>query len=173
MFTFAAVLQVLVALAFISIPLVRHRYGASAKAHAEAELRRQGVPTTVMEENNIKFDASGHESIVPGTVALIMIVLAVLNLTGNAWGQTLSWIFMPLVLAGNVLILWSQLTAAKSVTRAFERKGDPVLRSIDVPAFLTAAEKGFPTWVLPVLQNIRHAVVMGSAVLVLIILVIA
>ncbi|MEV0389580.1 hypothetical protein [Nonomuraea sp. NPDC050643] len=168
MLTFAAVLQLLIALAFISIPLVRHRYGAAAQACAEAELRRQGVPTTIMEENKIRFDAGGHETAVPASVALVMTVLAVLNLTGGDWGPALSWILQPLVLAGNLLILHSQLTAARSVERAFERKGDPVLRTIDVRAFLAAAGQGFPSWVMPGLQNVRHAVVMGGSILILV-----
>jgi hypothetical protein len=172
MMTFAAVLQLLIALAFVSIPLVRHRYGPSAKAAAEAELTRQGIPIRVMEENKLSFDASGHETIVPATVALVMALLAVLNLSGSQWGETLSWIFQPIVLLGNVLILYSQLTAAKSVRAAFARKGDPILRRIDVKSFLRAAENGFPTWVMPILQNIRHAVVMAGSALVLLALIV-
>ncbi|MGN9838416.1 hypothetical protein ACTMTI_09885 [Nonomuraea sp. H19] len=173
MITFAAALQLLIALAFLSIPLVRHLYGSSAKTNAEAELTRQGIRTTVLEENKLSFDASGHETYVPATVALVMTVLAVLNLSGIEWGQTLSWIFQPVVLVGNFLILYSQLTAAKSVQAAFARKGDPMLQRIDVRALLKAAESGFPTWVMPILQNIRHTVVIGGSVLVLAALIIA
>jgi hypothetical protein len=173
MITFAAVLQLLVALAFLTIPLVRHRYGARAQATAEAELKRQGTPTAVLTENKISFDASGHETIVPATVALVMTILAVLNLSGSHWGEVLSWIFQPIVLGGNFLILYSQLTAAKSVKAAFERKGDPILQRIDVRALLDAAENGFPTWVMPILQNIRHAVVFAGSVLVLAAMIIA
>ncbi|MGW0810457.1 hypothetical protein [Nonomuraea sp. NPDC002799] len=173
MIALAASAQLLIALAFLSIPLIRHRYGAQAKATAEAELRRQGVPTTVLAENKLSFDAGGHETAVPATVALVMAVLAVLNLAGNDWGQTLSWVFQPIVLIGNVLILHSQLTAVKSVETAFARKGDPMLQRIDVRAMLKAAEQGFPTWVMPVLQNIRHAVVFGGSVLVLVALIVA
>ncbi|MFD1537003.1 hypothetical protein [Nonomuraea guangzhouensis] len=173
MIAFAALLQLLIALAFLSIPLVRHLYGPRAKACAEAELNRQGVPVAVLEQNKISFDASGHETIVPATVALVMTIVAVLNLSGSHWGQTLSWIFQPIVLAGNVLILYSQLTAAKSVKAAFDRKGDPILQRIDVQALLKAAGDGFPTWVMPVLQNIRHAVVMGGSALVLVAMIIA
>ncbi|MGW4961030.1 hypothetical protein ACWEPL_27750 [Nonomuraea sp. NPDC004186] len=171
MMTFAAVLQLLVALGFVSIPLVRHRYGRQAGVAAVRELERQGVPARILKENNISFDASGHETIVPATVALVMTALAVLNLMGNHWGQVLSWIFQPLVLAGNVLILYSQLTAATSVRKAFERKGDPMLRRVDVPALLKAAESGFPSWVMPGLQNVRHTVVMGGSILVLVALI--
>jgi hypothetical protein len=64
--------------------------------------QRQCVPTAALKENNLSFDASGHETIVPATVALTMTILA--------------------------------LTATKSVQAAFARKGDPMLRCIDVPA---------------------------------------
>ncbi len=158
----------LIAMAFLSIPLVRHRYGATATASAEAELSRQGIPTAVLKDNKLSFDASGHETAVPAAIALVMVILAVLNLAGHQWGQTLSWIFQSIVLAGNLVILYSQLTAAKSVRKAFERKGDPTLLRVDVRALLEAAENGFPRWVFPILQNARHAVVIAGSVLVLV-----
>ncbi|WP_069165443.1 hypothetical protein [Nocardia altamirensis] len=173
MMTAAAISQLLIALAFVSIPLVRHRYGAAAKAAAEAELTRQGVRTSVLAENNMRFDAGGHETVVPVAVALVMTVLAVLNLAGNPWGATLSWIFQTIVLLGNVVILYSNLTAVKSVQAAFRRKSDPELHRIDVRALLTAAEGAFPRWVMPYLQNARHAIVFGSSLLVLIALIAA
>ncbi|MFI7446968.1 hypothetical protein ACIBQX_05655 [Nonomuraea sp. NPDC049714] len=173
MIVLAAVMQVLIALAFVSIPLVRHRYGTGAKQNAEAELTRQGVPVTVLEENKLSFDASGHETAAPVTVAVIMVILATLNLLGEPWGQTLTWIFQPLVLLGNALILYSQLTAVRSVESAFARKGDPMLQRIDVTALLKAAESGFPRWVLPTLQNIRHTVVFAGSALALIAAIIA
>lgn len=166
MLIFAALMQLLVALAFVSIPSVRHRYGNPAKATAGAELTRQGVPVAVLEENKISFDASGHETIAPVTVAAVMVILAGLNLSGSHWGQVLTWIFQSIVLIGNALILHSQLTAVKSVKAAFARKGDPMLERIDVPALLKAAENGFPSWV-PALQNVRHTVVFAGSVLAL------
>jgi hypothetical protein len=101
-----------------------------------------------------------------------MTILATLLLTGTHWGQTLSRIFQPIVLGGNLIIIYSNLTATKSVQAAFARKGDPMLRRIDVPALLKAAEGGFPRWVMPILQNIRHVVVLGSSVLILIALIV-
>ncbi|MBB5777124.1 hypothetical protein [Nonomuraea jabiensis] len=62
MMTFAAVPQLLIALAFVGIPLVRHRYGREAGMVAERELERQGVPDRVLKEHNINFDAGGHET---------------------------------------------------------------------------------------------------------------
>lgn len=173
MITFAAVVQLLIALAFVSIPVVRHRYGGGAGAHAEAELERQGIPVRVLKENKINFDASGHETWAPGSIALVMAALAVLNLSGSHWGEVLSWVFLPLVFLGNLAILYSQLTAVKSVEAAFKRKGDPMLQRIDVPALIEAAGKGFPAWVMPILQNVRHAVVLGGAVLAMVALTMA
>ncbi|MBE1486879.1 hypothetical protein [Plantactinospora soyae] len=172
MLIFAAVLQLLVALAFVSIPLVRHRHGDSAKVNAEAELTRQGVPVTVLRDNKLSFDASGHETAAPVAVAAVMVALAVLNLSGNDWGPLLTWIFQSIVLVGNALILHSQLTAVKAVQAAFARNGDPMLDRIDVPALLKAAESGFPAWV-PILQNARHTVVFAASALALVATVIA
>jgi hypothetical protein len=167
MMTFAAILQLLVALAFVSIPLVRGRFGDSAKVNAEAELTRQGVPVAVLAENKLSFDASGHETAAPVTVAGIMVILAALNLTGNSWGESLTWVFQSLVIVGNALILYSNLTAVKSVQAAFKRKGDPMLQRVDVPALLKAAESGFPSWV-SILQNVRHTVVFTGSALALV-----
>ncbi|MFI9581940.1 hypothetical protein ACIHCQ_08860 [Streptomyces sp. NPDC052236] len=167
---FAAALQLLIALAFLSIPMVRSRYGAQAQVAAEAELDRQGVPSTVLAENKIRFDAGGHETLVPASVALIMVAVAVLNLPGSSWGELLSWIVQPLILCGNLLILHSQVNAVKSVTAHFVKTGDATLRRIDVKALLVAAEKAFPAWVLPGLQNVRHTVVMAGSIAVLILM---
>ncbi|WP_433730356.1 hypothetical protein ACQP0C_03125 [Nocardia sp. CA-129566] len=168
MMTAAAVAQLLIALAFVSIPLVRHRYGAAAKAAADAALTRQGVRPAVLEENGMRFDAGGHETWAPVGIALVMTTLAALNLAGNDWGRTLSWIIQVLVLLGNGAILYSNLTAAKSIRAAFARKADPELARIDVERFLAAAENAFPRWVMPYLQNLRHVIVFGGSILVLI-----
>lgn len=161
--TLAAVLQLLVAVAFVSIPMVRHRYGPAAKAAAEAELARQDVRPAVLAENGLRFDAGGHETAAPAAIAAIMVAVAALNLAGHDWGRPLTWAFSSLVLLGNAAILHSQLTAARSVRAAFRRKGDPELLRIDVPALLAAAEGAFPRWVMPRLQNARHAAVFGGS----------
>ncbi|MCF2529287.1 hypothetical protein [Yinghuangia soli] len=162
----AAVLQLLVGLAFVSIPVVRHRYGAAAKDGAEAELERQGVPVSVLADNKLSFDASGHETAAPVTVAAVMAALAGLNLAGNDWGRILTWVFQSIVLVGNFLIIYSNRTAVQSVTAAFARKGDPMLARVDVAALLKAAEDGFPGWVSR-LQTARHTVVIGGSVVAL------
>ncbi|KOG33758.1 MULTISPECIES: hypothetical protein [Streptomyces] len=162
----AAAAQILVAAAFVSIPVLRHRFGAVAKAAAVAELRRQDVRPEVLEENKLRFDASGHEWWAPGAFAAASLAAAVLNLTGSGWGTGLTWVFSSIAFLANIAILQSQLGAVKSVTAAFRRKGDPELARIDVPAFLKAAEGAFPAWTRT-LQNVRHTVVFAGSALAL------
>ncbi|WP_432166115.1 hypothetical protein [Streptomyces sp. bgisy031] len=66
-----------------------------------------------------RFDAGGHETWAPASVAAIVVSGAILNFMVSTWGQTLTWGLASLVLA---LILHSQLTAAKSAQAAFPRK---------------------------------------------------
>ncbi|MGW1638381.1 hypothetical protein [Streptomyces lavendulae] len=162
--TLAATAQILVAAAFASIPLLRARFGGAAKAAAVAELREQGVRPEVLEENKLRFDASGHEWWAPGGFAAAMLTAAAFNLAGSSWGTTLTWIFSSIAFLANVAILQSQLGAVKSVRAAFRRKGDQELLRIDVPAFLQAAEGAFPAWTRT-LQNVRHAVVFACSAL--------
>ncbi|MET9963855.1 hypothetical protein ABZ128_33085 [Streptomyces sp. NPDC006326] len=162
----AAVCQLLVALAFLSIPLVRHRFGPAAKAAADAELTRQGVRPAVLEENGLRFDAGGHETWAPVAVATVMTALAALNLARHSWDSALTWTFQSAVILMNVLIVHSNLTAVKSVEAAFRRKGDPELTRVDVAAFLKAAEDAFPSWVR-LLQKARHTTVFGASALAL------
>ncbi|MCX5199565.1 hypothetical protein OOK31_37780 [Streptomyces sp. NBC_00249] len=157
-----ALLHLLVATAFLSIPLVRHRFGAAATRAAEAELRGQGVRPGVLAENGMRFDAGGHETWAPVAIAATMAVAAGLNLSGSSWAATATWILQSAVLLVNCVILYSNLTAVPSVTAAFARKGDEELARIDVAALLKAAEEGFPAWVW-ILQNVRHVVVFGAS----------
>ncbi|MBW5486077.1 hypothetical protein [Streptomyces bambusae] len=160
-----AVPQLLAAAAFVSIPVVRSRYGATATASAHAELRRQGVRTTVLAENGMRFDASGHETWAPVSIAAALVASALLVLLGASWAHPVAWTVQALVLLINCVILYSNRTAVKSVRAAFSRKGDPELARIDVPALLKAAEDGFPRWTWT-LQNARHAVVFAASALV-------
>jgi hypothetical protein len=162
----AAVMQLLVATAFVSIPVVRHRFGPAAKAAAVAELRRQNVRPQVLEENKIRFDAGGHETAAPVTVAAIMTATAALNFAGADLAQMLTWIFSSLVLLMNAAIVYSNLTAVKSVEAAFRRKGDPELARVEVAPFLQAAETAFPRWVRAQ-TYVRNTVVFGGSAIAL------
>lgn len=170
MTTVAAVLQILIGLAFIAIPFVRRRYGAAAKAAAEAEVERQGVPARTLADHKIDFDERGIETLIPLTVAVIMAVLAGMNFAGNSLGETLTWIFQPMILLLNAAILYSQVTATQSVTAYFAKTGSPELQRIDVKAMLDASENGFPSWVFPNLQIVRHTIAFAGSAAVLILL---
>lgn len=78
--TMIAAFQILIALAFLSIPLVRHHYGSRVQAAVEAELSRQGVRSTVMAENGMRIDADGQETWAPVGIALAQAVCAVAGL---------------------------------------------------------------------------------------------
>lgn len=118
----AAGIQVLIALAFVSIPVIRARWGAAAQSAAEAELTRQGLPTTVLAENKLRFDAGGHETAAPASIAAVLVALAALNLFGSPLGETLTWILQPLVILINGAILYSQLTAVRAVEAPSPRR---------------------------------------------------
>ncbi|MEU9058284.1 hypothetical protein AB0D13_05105 [Streptomyces sp. NPDC048430] len=165
--TLAAIMQLLVAAAFVSIPVVRHRFGPAAKAAAAAELRRQNVRPDVLEENNLRFDAGGHETAAPVAVAAVMTATAAVNYAGAAPAQLLTWIFSSLVLLMNAVIVYSNLTAVKSVEAAFRRKGDPELARVEVAPFLRAAEDAFPRWVRAQ-TYVRNTVVFGGSAVALI-----
>ncbi|NGO11534.1 hypothetical protein G5C60_29045 [Streptomyces sp. HC44] len=165
--TLAAVMQLLVAAAFISIPLVRHRFGPAAKAAAVAELRRQHVRPEVLEENKLRFDAGGHETAAPVGVAAVMTATAAVNLADADLAQLLTWIFSSLVLLMNAVIVYSNLTAVKSVEAAFRRKDDPELARVEVEPFLQAAEGAFPHWVRAQ-TYLRNTVVFGGSTIALV-----
>lgn len=162
--TLAATTQLLVGVAFVSIPVVRHRFGPAAKAAAVAELRRQNVRPEVLEENKIRFDAGGHETAAPVAVAVVMTVVAALNFAGAGLAGPLTWVFSSLVVLMNLVIVYSNLTAAKSVAAAFRRKGDPELARVQVVPFLEAAENAFPGWVRAQTYLRNTVVFAGSAI---------
>jgi hypothetical protein len=166
----AAALQVLIGLAFVSIPVVRRRYGPAAKAAAEAEVERQGIPPEVLADHGIDFDERGIETLVPVAVAVAMTILAGLNFSAASLGETLTWIVQPLVLVLNAAILYSQVTATKSVTAYFAKTGDEALQRIDVKAMLGASEKAFPSWVFPRLLIVRHTIAFAGSIAVLLLL---
>ncbi|MBY8863809.1 hypothetical protein K7711_45615 [Nocardia sp. CA2R105] len=141
-------------------------------AGAEAELARQGVRTTALRENGMRFDASGHEWWAPGGVAALLVIMAGLNLAGFDWMRPVNWVVLSLLLLGNCVIVYSNLTAVQSVQAAFRRRNDPELARVDVPTLLEVAESGFPAWTWT-LQKVRNTVVFAGAALGLTLLAIA
>ncbi|MFJ1455599.1 hypothetical protein [Nocardia sp. N2S4-5] len=159
-----AAVEVIAAAAFLSMPIVRNRYGTAAMAQAEGELARQGVRTTALRENGMRFDASGHEWWAPGGIAALLVLAAGLGLAGFGWMRPVNWVVLSLLFLGNCAIVYSNLTAERSVRAAFGRKNDPELARIDVPALLRIAESGFPRWTWT-LQTVRNTLVLGGALL--------
>jgi hypothetical protein len=130
-------MQLLVAVAFVSIPVVRHRYGPAAKAAAVAELRRQNVRPEVLEENKLRFDAGGHETAAPATVAAITTGTAALNFAVAGLAPLMTWIFSSLVLLMNAPDLHPQHGGLR---RLRHRPGRGLLRLTTPPD-----EQGFRT----------------------------
>ncbi|MCP2169001.1 hypothetical protein LX83_005881 [Goodfellowiella coeruleoviolacea] len=95
---------------------------------------------------------------------MVVAAIAARNLAGAGLAQPLTWVFSSLVLLMNVVIVYSNRTAVRSVTAAFQRKGDPELARVQVAPFLRAAENAFPRWVRAQ-AHIRNTVVFaGSAI---------
>ncbi|MFJ1867572.1 hypothetical protein ACIOD1_23430 [Streptomyces sp. NPDC088097] len=126
----------------------------------------------MLAENGMRFDAGGHETWAPVSIAAALAAGAALNLLGVSWAPVTTWVLLTLVLLINCLILHSNLTAVSSVRAAFARKGDEELARVDVPALLKAAEAAFPAWVW-VLQNARHVVAFGASIAALVVGVLA
>ncbi|KAA8888480.1 hypothetical protein F3087_15840 [Nocardia colli] len=165
--TLAAVAQFLVAGAFLSTPAIRARFGAESQAAAVADIERQGHDGQVLVDTGIRFDASGFESAIPGSVAAALAALAVLNLSGSRVGRIASLVFAPIVIAGNYAIMASNKGAAQAVAKVFEKTGKDSVRDIDIQSFLDAAESVYPSW-LPSLAKGRSATItVGSALVVL------
>ena len=164
--TLAATLQLLAAVAFLIYAAVVLVYGADAQAAAEAEVARQGLPADVLAQNGVRFDEGGAATMFPVAVALGLATLALLNLAGSRVGRVLSWIFQPIALVAEVLILVSQLSVARVLESTFERSGDATLRSIDVQALIDAAQQASPAW-LPYVVFARSALATLGSLLVI------
>lgn len=163
----ATILQMLVALAFLSVPILGLVYGSASQAAAEAELTRQGVSPAVLTEFGIAFDESGIATLVPAAVALILVTLALRNLVGSRTSRVLTWFFLPLVLVGNYLIMASNAAAVQTLQSVF--KDHPTARNINVQALLDASGGAYPTWV-PFLQDARFVVVTAGSLLIIVLL---
>ncbi|WP_067542981.1 hypothetical protein [Nocardia crassostreae] len=162
--TIVATVQLVAAAAFVSMPIVRNRYGTAAMAKAAGELARQGVRTTALRENGMRFDASGHEWWAPGGIATLLVIMAGLNLAGVEWMRPVNWVVLGGLFLANCVIVYSNLTAVQSVTAAFARKNDPELARIDVRTLIKVAESGFPNWTWT-LQTLRNTLVFGGSLL--------
>jgi hypothetical protein len=162
--TIAAVLHFAIALAFASIPIIGLLYGADVQAAAEAEVVRQGQDPNLLAANGLAFDEHGVAIWAPFAIAAAIAALGLIVLAGKRIGRVLSFIALPLVLAGNALILASNATATAKVQSLFDASDDAGARSLDAAAILDAAFAAYPAW-LPALEGVRFAVVVAGCVL--------
>jgi hypothetical protein len=162
--TIAAVLHFAIALAFVSIPIIGLVYGGDVQAAAEAKVVRQGQDPDLLAANGLAFDEHGVAIWAPFAIAAAIAALGAMVLAGKRIGRVLSFIALPLVLAGNALIMASNATATAKVQAIFDASDDPAVRSLDAAAILDAAFAAYPDW-LPALEGVRFAVVIAGCVL--------
>lgn len=166
---FAAGLQLLTALPFLLSVIVVWRYGAGAQAAAEAELVRQGVPTSVLADHGIRFGSDTAEIPIPAAIILVLVVLAVLNLAGGRVGRIGSWIFHPVLVVAGIVIIPGQVFTASFLESSFRTSGDAVLQRIDVPTLVGAAARAMPGW-LPYVDGAKLVLTTLGSVVVIILL---
>lgn len=167
--TIAALFHFAIALAFASIPVIGLLYGADVQTAAEAEVARQGQDPDLLAANGLAFDEHGVAVWAPFAIAAVVALLGAVLRAGKRIGRVLSFIALPLVLAGNALIMASNATAADKVQAIFDASGDAAVRSLDAAAILDAAFGAYPDW-LPALEAVRFAVVTAGCVLGLVLL---
>ncbi|MDA1361768.1 hypothetical protein O1R50_19220 [Glycomyces luteolus] len=162
--TIAAILHFAIALAFASIPIIGLVYGGDVQAAAEAEVARQGQSPDLLAASGLAFDEHGVAIWAPFGIAAAIALLGFIVLAGKRIGRILAFIALPLVLAGNALIMASNATAAAKVQALFDASDDAAVRSLDAAAILDAAFTAYPSW-LPALEGVRFAVVIGGCIL--------
>ena len=162
----ASLLQFLLAATFVIIPVVGTRYGAGAQRAAETAVVRQGFPATLLTERRINFGASRASVVLAIAIGLCFATLASLNLAGNGAGQTLSWIFQPIILVLGCVIMPGEVFVARFIESAFTKSDDPALRNINVKAFVDAAVTAFPGWFQYVIAARFALATLGSLVVI-------
>lgn len=150
------------------------RSGATAgtahrQAAAETEVTRQGQGPGVLADNGVSFKETGVALWAPAAIATLVAVIGAINLAGRRIGRVLSWIVLPLTLAGNFLIMASNAAVTETLRARFNDSGDAALQSLDVQALVDAAYSAYPAWV-PAMLGVRFAVVILACVLAVVLL---
>ncbi|GAA1663933.1 hypothetical protein [Fodinicola feengrottensis] len=146
----AGSIQLLTIVPFLLGSAVVLGYGPAAQAAAEAAVVSQGSPASVLVKHGIFFGSKVSELPVPVAIAIILVVLAVLNLAANRIGRILSWIFHPLLFVAGCVIIPGQLFTAQLLESAFKNSGDAALERLDAYAVVDAAMRVMPDWLTPV-----------------------
>ncbi|MFI0424168.1 hypothetical protein [Spongiactinospora sp. 9N601] len=134
------VLQFLLAVAYLIVPLVGHRFGPAAQQAADTEIRRQGHDSAVLTKHGLDFSASTASVAVSMAIAMGLATLAVLNLGDR---PLLTWIFQPILLIAGGFITTAQVFVVRFVEAALRKSGTT---DIDAKALIRAADAAFPRW---------------------------
>lgn len=164
MMVLAAVVELLFAGTFVVMPVVVYRYGAAAQRAADADAVRQGPPAGSLAKHGIRKEESKAELMLPLAIALVLAVLASLNLAGA--GRTLTWVLQPLMLLAGGFVTAGQVFVVRYLEIDLRKSGDPGLRGVDVRSFVSAAQAGFPGWVRPVIVARFVLATAGSALII-------
>lgn len=139
----AAVLELLLAATFAVSVGTAILSGPAAQQAAELELMRQGVSSAVLTGEGLRFDEGVTGTVPAMIIALVLIILAVLNLCGSRVGRIASWIFQPLLIIAGAILVSGQVFLESGLEQAFARSG---ITGVDVPALVAAARTAFPWW---------------------------
>ncbi|MFD1939686.1 hypothetical protein ACFSKW_50345 [Nonomuraea mangrovi] len=101
------------------------------------------------------------------SVAVILTLLASLNLAGNGADQIASWIFQSLLLVDGGLIIDDQVFTVRYVETAFTKSADAELRGLDVSALVRAARAAFSGWFHPGVNTRLILTTVGSLLVIL------
>ena len=145
MLTLIAMLQYATAATFVAIGLAAHRHGSAAQHAAETEVRRQGFPADVLTRQRVRIEESLAELMFPLGIAVMLSLLATLNVTASGIGRTATWIVQPPFLIAAGFITAGQVFATRFTAAMFRKSADPEARKVDVGKVLDAASATFPT----------------------------
>ena len=100
----------------------------------------------------------------------MLVVVAILNLTGSPIRWTATWVIELLLLVVVGLVTYGQVFPARGLKRRWTSADDERLRRIDVDALMKAASAAFPRWLRP-LHVVRFVLATaGSAVVIVLLL---
>ncbi|HEX2145710.1 MAG TPA: hypothetical protein VHG10_14510 [Glycomyces sp.] len=162
--TFAVWLQILLAVFLIAQAVLGLLYGADAEAAVEAELESQGYAMSDLPEGTT-FETGGALAFAPIVVALLLIVLALLNGTGNRAARVITWVVQPLVLICGGFIAVSQLLLATFIEAGIESGGGP--EGLDAGALVDALYGAYPAWTVIVDYGVLALATIGSILVII------
>ncbi|MFF0493540.1 hypothetical protein ACFYTQ_31355 [Nocardia sp. NPDC004068] len=163
----ASLLQLALAGLFVVMLAAFRSAGPRAQRAMEAEVARRGVPPEALAEHGIRMDEGPGAFVAGGSIAAVLVVLAVLDLSGAGIGRVSSWVVEPLVLLGVGFVTGMQVFATRITVSAFAELDDPRLRALDIGAVLRAGVDALPSWYRPAIVARWLLATAGSAAVIL------